>query len=167
MRYTLQWLVNPGPQTLHVFPDNIDAAFKTHNALPSDLLLHYNYGAAAVKLWGHGKDILQNRPNTPRPIVPAPDPTQPTQMVHDRSMANRKRDTAKRANEAGAGKVTPRDQPREMMDSGDAGAQWDEDDVMLFFWGNSQAATERHRRRQEETTSSIEHWRRGSPSTSF
>jgi hypothetical protein len=85
--------------------------------------------------------------------------------VHDSSIAIQKRDAARRANEAGAGKVTPRDQLREMMDSGDAGAQWDEDDVMLFFWGNSQAAAERHRRRQEEATLNIERWRHGCPST--
>ncbi|KAI0284686.1 hypothetical protein BGY98DRAFT_1183550 [Russula aff. rugulosa BPL654] len=35
-------------------------------------LLHYNYGAAAVKQWGKNTSILTNRPEVPRPPVPAP-----------------------------------------------------------------------------------------------
>jgi hypothetical protein len=164
MRYTLQWLVKPSPPMLLYVPDNIDAAFKIHHDLPSDLLLHYNYGAAAVKLWGHGVDILQNHPNIPRPTVSAQAPTGSTRTVHDRSITTQKWDAAVHTTEAGAGNVAPSDQPGDIMDSGDAGAQWDEDDVMLFFWGNTQAAAERHHRRQEEVTLNIEQWRRGGPS---
>ncbi|KAI9566234.1 hypothetical protein HD554DRAFT_2315664 [Boletus coccyginus] len=56
-RYTLHWLA-AGVQSPRIFsrpilPSNIDAAFVSHHKPgPSDLLLHYNYGAAAVKHWG-------------------------------------------------------------------------------------------------------------------
>ena len=37
-----------------------DATFSsdTHTAKPSGVLLYYNYGAAAVKWWGHNTNIL-------------------------------------------------------------------------------------------------------------
>ena len=44
-RYTLQWLVS-------------DRFIEEPN--PSDLLLHYNYGAAAIKWWGCGIEVLHN-----------------------------------------------------------------------------------------------------------
>ena len=74
-RYTLQWLINPDPAiSLSPIPNNIDAAFMTgsRKPKPSDLLLHYNYGSAAVKQWGHGVELLKNRANPPRPIPPVP-----------------------------------------------------------------------------------------------
>jgi hypothetical protein len=62
-RYTLQWLVMPYESIEPVVPNNSDAAFKkyTKKPKPSELLLHYNYGAAAVKCWGRGIEALQNR----------------------------------------------------------------------------------------------------------
>jgi hypothetical protein len=39
---------------------------------PADVLLHYNYGAAAVKKWGKNTSVLINRPNIPRPSTPVP-----------------------------------------------------------------------------------------------
>jgi hypothetical protein len=60
-RYTLQCLKRV-PQQLSAFiPVNRDAAFResSDEQKPSGLLLHYNYGAAAVKVWGHGKEVLE------------------------------------------------------------------------------------------------------------
>jgi hypothetical protein len=50
-RYTLQWLTTPEVITASIIPNNNDATFKrqTRKPKPSDLLLQYNYGAAAVK----------------------------------------------------------------------------------------------------------------------
>src|SRR6266705_895682 len=56
-----------------------DAVFSTGTqmAKPSGLLLHYNYGAAALKWWGHHTDILQSQdaPHPPPAPAPAPGPT--------------------------------------------------------------------------------------------
>jgi len=62
-RYTLQWLIDPGKFVRDTIPNNLDAAFRkyTKELKPSKLLLHYNYGAAAVKNWGHGIEVLLNR----------------------------------------------------------------------------------------------------------
>jgi hypothetical protein len=54
--YTLQWLVDPGEGMTFIIPNNSNAAFKknTRRQKPSDVLLHYNYGAAAIrtnKIW--------------------------------------------------------------------------------------------------------------------
>lgn len=166
MRYTLQWLIKPEPFALLVAPNNVDAAFKkyTKKPKPSDLLLHYNYGAAAVKRWGHGAEILQTRPNLPRPIVSTPAPMGPTRTLNDRSTAIQKRNTAQRAHEARTGNCTAGDEPQEPVDSEADQAQWDEDDVMLFFWGNSRAAVERYRKKQEEGAQNMKQWRQGLPS---
>jgi len=53
---------------LDAYPNNTAAAFKrgTNLPKPSALLLHYNYGAAVVKLWGHRTEVLDQR-NIPRP----------------------------------------------------------------------------------------------------
>lgn len=74
IRYTLQWLEHVSPADAVIVPDNSDATFKKHTkkAKPSDLLLHYNYGAAAVKRWGCGKEVLTKLANPARPQVPVP-----------------------------------------------------------------------------------------------
>jgi len=165
MRYTLHWLVQPDLITFTIVKNNSDATFKKGSPLPkpSDLLLHYNYGAAAVKLWGHGAQVLQDRPNLPRPAIPTPALMGPTRMKHDRMTTIHKRDVAQGADGAGARNVAAGDGPRESMDSEQP--QWDEDDVMLFFWGNSQGAAERYRKKQEDRTHYMEQWRRGVPSS--
>jgi len=55
MYYTLQWLVQPSHSAPANAPDNDDATFKANTDIPkpSDVLLHYSCGAAAVKQWGH------------------------------------------------------------------------------------------------------------------
>jgi hypothetical protein len=78
-RYILQWLETPDEFISPIIPNNVDAAFKKRTqARPSDLLLHYNYGAAAVKQWGRGTELLHKLTSPPRPSVPAPAPIAPS-----------------------------------------------------------------------------------------
>jgi hypothetical protein len=149
-RYTLQWLKAPDQFVAPTVPNNADAAFKknTEEPKPSELLLHYNYGAAAVKRWGRGTEILQNRPNIPRP-------RRPSRTIHDRTVAIRKREEAR--NRGGARSGNTAGAGTELEEEGQA--EWDEDDVMLFFWGNSKAATERHLKKVGENSRRIEQWR--------
>jgi hypothetical protein len=163
-RYTLQWLVTPEEYEEHVVPNNSDAAFKKHSRRPkpSELLLHYNYGAAAVKCWGHGTEVLQNRAK-PRPTVP---PMGPSRTTHNRSTAIRKRDEARATDGDGAGNAAAGPGTGEMVES-EGQAIWDEDDVMLFFWGNSQAAKQRHLKKVQESTQRMEQWREGVPTVSL
>ena len=117
---------------------------------PADVLLHYNYGAAAVKKWGKNTSVLTNRPDIPRPSVPVP-AAMGTISVEDRRTAIQKRAAAMSQGGQGAGS------------EGSTGDQdkWDEDDVMLFFWGNSKVAMERHARKEQERTEYLEDWRAG------
>jgi hypothetical protein len=160
VRYTLNWLKIPDDITLSVVPNNRDAAFKTSTSKPkpTDLLLHYNYGAAAVKLWGHGVDFLQNLSNPPCPSVPVQTETGPSGTQHDKAT------TIKKLGDAwGAGGVGVGNSPvgaGEMVDP-ESQAQWDEDDVMLFLWGNSKASKDRSRKKKEESTQRMEQWREG------
>ena len=135
MRYTLQWVGETDAFMQYISPNNIDAAFirSTTKQKPSGLLLHYNYGAAAVKRWGHGLEVLEDRPNPARPAT-----TGAPRTVHERSQPGES---------LGLKKQT----------------RWDEDDVMLFLWGKSPAATERYRKEQEESTQYMEQWRQGLP----
>jgi hypothetical protein len=93
--------------------------------------LHYNYGAAAIKLWGKETQVLQDNAKYPRPPPPEPAEMGPSKTTHNRT-----------------------------VDS-EGQALWDEDDVMLFFWGNSKAAKERHCKKLEESTRHMEEWREG------
>ena len=63
-RYTLQWLEGPSPADTNMIPNDSDATFKkaTKRAKLSDLLLHYTYGAAAVRRWGVVRRSLRNSP---------------------------------------------------------------------------------------------------------
>lgn len=163
MRYTLQWLINQDSWSSIIAPNNVDATFKTcsQKSHPSDLLLHYNYGAAAVKRWGHGTEVLQSRPNLPRPTVPIPALMGPTRTVNNRSTVIQKRDAAWHTSEDANGNTPAGDRSQKVVDSEDDEPRWDEDDVMLFLWGNSQAAVERHRQKQDENTQYMEQWRQG------
>jgi len=119
---------------------------------PSALLLHYNYGAAAVKMWGQNIHILTRHAKKSRPPKPDPVPFGPPTQIHDRVRAiEKRRKAAEEAKTAGASKGTKRR------------AAWDEDDVMLFFWGNSRAATERYHKTREEKRKNLELWRQGLP----
>jgi hypothetical protein len=133
-------------------PNNIDAALRknTEKPKPSDLLLHYDYGAAAIECWGRGTEVLENRANPPRPSVP---PTGPSGTTHDSDAAINKLAEARIPDGAGAG-------TRGLVES-EGLAMWDE--VMLFFWGNTQAAKERYLKKVSEDTQRVEKWREGIP----
>jgi hypothetical protein len=183
-RYTLQW-INPDESVAEMIQNNCDAAFKkyTRKPKPSELLLHYNYGAAAVKWWGHGTEVLHNRFQPPRPSGPVLAPSGPSRGTHNRSIAIHKRDEARMrgteehgssgtgkhgavqvANKVGYGAQAARGaSARYCEDELDEQVMWDEDDVMLYLWGNSQAAKERHRKKVQENTHRMERWRDGLP----
>ncbi|KAJ7645768.1 hypothetical protein B0H17DRAFT_1022794 [Mycena rosella] len=103
-RYTLQSLTSTDTIRDDI-ANNLDAAFKLHNKKPkpSPLLLHYNYGVAAVIWWGKGESRLHasNRPNIPRPKVPVPAPMGPRRVMHDRQVTRDKLEHA-RAEDVGS-----------------------------------------------------------------
>ena len=162
VRYSLQWLATPSVMMSLVTPNNLDATFKkqTRKPKPSDLLLHYNYGAAAVKRWGHGGNLFATYENPARPKVP--ESMRLSKALHDRSIAIQKWEATQGANEAGAINgdhlgVQPGGGTAESRER----TRWDEDDIMLFFWGNSPAAIERHGKQQEQKYEYMEQWRQG------
>ena len=131
-RYTLQWIVpSPSPADNMFAPNNADARFVTGTSIPkpSDLLLHYNFGAAVVKYWCCNQDILVERPNILRP--------RPEDLI------SKKRDVHEPGGSGG---------PVE-------GGGWDEDDVMLFFWGNTPQARARRTKEEGEKNTAIDQWR--------
>ncbi|KAF8801171.1 hypothetical protein BYT27DRAFT_7235831 [Phlegmacium glaucopus] len=166
-RYTLQWLETPSTVMKSTIPNNSDATFKRHTRKPkpSDLLLHYNYGAAAIKNWGYNIKVLQNctNPRTPHPHMPIPAPAGPSTTIHDRNVTSHKLEVARTggadagnsAGGAGTGLVESEGQ-----------VMWDEDEVILFFWGNSPAAKERYLKKFKENTQHMEQWREGLPPVS-
>jgi hypothetical protein len=185
-RYTLQWLGTRDEFDESMIPHNSDAAFKrhTHNPKPSDLLLHYNYGAAAIKRWGCGIEVLRDNAKPPRPPPPTPVKMGSSKTTHNRKAAIQKRDTARNGKRggrrnatAGPSRITRSAQKRDtdgvgggnaVAGSGIEGivdsegqAQWDEDDVMLFLWGNSNASKDRHRKKLEENNRHMDQWRDG------
>lgn len=88
-RYTLQSITSTDTIRDDI-TNNLDAAFKLHSKKPkpSPLLLHCNYGVAAVIWWGKGESRFHasNRPNIPRPTVPVPAPMGPRRVVNDRQV---------------------------------------------------------------------------------
>ena len=128
------------------FPYNIIAAFgkasESGAKKPSALLLHYNYGVAAVKLWGRKTHILEDLAKKSRPLKSVPALFGASKQVHHDNRLTREK-ALSAAEEAGTSKA----------------AAWDEDDVMLFFWGNSRAATARNLKVCEEKRESLEQWR--------
>ncbi|KAJ7919235.1 hypothetical protein B0H13DRAFT_1868754 [Mycena leptocephala] len=163
-RYTLHWLDGASPKLLTRVPNNSDATFRkyTHIPKPSPMLLHYNYGAAAVKWWGHGKSHLEisNRPTMPRPSVPVPAATGPTRTK--RTAAQLDTSIQKRAtgNTGASGSG-----PRESEAARDEEAM-DPDEIVMFFWSQNPAAVERRKREaedriheEEERASRMEQWR--------
>jgi len=144
-RYTLQWLDTEDEIDQTLIPNNSDAAFGSHTELPkpSDLLLHYNYGVAAVKRWGRGREVLQARANPPRPP-----PAQQVETGTSRSISDRWRTAQKR-----------KDAQSAEGDESESQAEWDEYDVVLYFWANTEASKERRRKKLEESTRHMEQWR--------
>ncbi|KAH9959461.1 hypothetical protein BC827DRAFT_1377170 [Russula dissimulans] len=153
---------------LHVYPNNTTAAFKrgTNLPKPSPLILHYNYGAAVVKLWGRRTEVL-DRPNVPRPrVVKNHQPDGPSRGRNNRLTAIRKREarnnTGVSSGEVGEvvgdGATDTTDNPTVVTQPMVGYRGWDEDDWMLFFWGNTPAARERHRAAEEESSDRIARW---------
>lgn len=161
-RYTLQWLEDPGPVDMNMIPNNSDATFKkaTRESTPSDLLLHYTYGATAVRRWGRGMETLTKLATPPRPQVPVPAPPGPKRTIHDRAATIAKRSKGQSTGETGAGSSTAGAGTGGLVES-EGQVVWDEDEVMLFFWGNSKAAKERHLKKVGENTQRLEQWRGG------
>lgn len=151
---------------------------------PSDLLLHYNYGAAAIKTWGHGIKVLRDNAHPPHPPPPKQIRMGHSRTTHDRTSTidkcniaqNAKRGGSRNAT-AGPSRTTCSTQKRDtdgvgagnavagpeiegIVDS-EGQAQWDGDDVMLFLWGNSNTSKDRHRKKLEESTHHMEQWREG------
>jgi hypothetical protein len=150
-----------------------DAVFASDNqaAKPSGLLLHYNYGAAAVKWWGHHTDILRSRdpphpsppPPSPRPRrrrrpnpppTPTPGPSTdippylrpPATNVYDRRISRRKRHPGEIIDEVSDVNKT------KVWES------WDENDWMMFCRLNTKAARERRQVAEEESSSNVRAW---------
>ena len=143
-----------------MIPNNSDATFKkaTKKAKPSDVLLHYTYGAAAVRRWGRGTEILTKLATPPRPQMPVPAPSGPKRTIHDRDATVRKCSKGQSTGENGAGSSTAGDETGGLVES-EGQVIWDEDEVMLFFWGNSKAAKQRHLKKVGENTQRLEQWR--------
>ncbi|KAF7371615.1 hypothetical protein MVEN_00017000 [Mycena venus] len=163
-RYTLQWLHGTAKEQA-VVPNNSDATFRKYTRIlkPSPMLLHYNYGAAAVKWWGHGASSylgISNRPTMPRPSVPVPAATGPIRTK--RTAAQLDASILKRATGntgvSGSG-------PRESEVARDEGVM-DPDEIVMFFWSQNPAALERRKREaedrkreEEERASRMKQWR--------
>lgn len=156
----MHWLVTPIRSLLNVFPNNNDGTFLNQRMRkPSDLILHYNYGAAAVKQWGRGSKILANRPGVPRPPVAAPASMGPSKTGHNHKASIRKRDHAMSQQEGTSRKGTTRQSVQD-ADSEEK-ASWDEDDVMLYLRRNTKVAREWFAREEQERNKRMEEWRAG------
>lgn len=122
-RYTLQWIVTPKSRNLNLFPNNNDATFMNQELdKPADVVLHYNYGAAAVKKWGKNTSVLADRPDIPRPSIRVEDDCSTAVQRRVAAMSQRGQCAGSERNgsEEAAGDLEEQD-------------RWDEDDVMLFF----------------------------------
>ncbi|KAG7442237.1 uncharacterized protein BT62DRAFT_955169 [Guyanagaster necrorhizus] len=173
-RYTLQWITTPSTFARERTPDNNDATFANRRQKPARLLLHYRYGAAAVKNWGKNVAVLIQYHQPNRPLVPTPAPMGPSKAKHVRSVSIKKREKRRREEEregAGAGM----EQAGGRNEGGTSAATaveseaqdiWDEHDVMLFFWGNSKAAQERRAKEEADHRQYLEKWRSGIPRNS-
>ena len=108
---------------------------------PADFLLHYNYGAAAVKQWGKNSSVLTKSLPIPAPL----------RAKHVTQAAIQK--WAAVMSQGGLARNESEEAEQD---------RWDEDDVMLFFWGNTKVALERHAQaaqKKQEHTAYLEDWR--------
>ncbi|KAJ7672903.1 hypothetical protein B0H17DRAFT_947299, partial [Mycena rosella] len=157
-RYTLQSLTSTDTIRDDI-ANNLDAAFKLHSKKPkpSPLLLHYNYGVAAVIWWGKGESRLHasNRPNIPRPTVPVPAPMGPRRVMHDRQVTRDKLEHA-RAEDVGS------------RGTGSAAGKSEQDtdrvyaeDFVLTLWASTVVARERREAEAKENAYRMERWQAG------
>ena len=112
-------------------------------------------GAAAVKSWGHGTEVLQDLITHPRLPTPVPPPMGTSKKKSDRNITIKKRKEAKkREDEAKKG---TKSMGRNAAASEELDIPvWDEDEVMLFLWGNPRAAQERYIKRSEFNRGKVE-----------
>jgi hypothetical protein len=151
-----------------------DAAFSTSTdtAKPSGLLLHYNYGAVAVKWWGHHTDILRSQ-KPPHPPPPPP-PRRRSRSPHRHSPAagpstlpshsrpcptkvNNRLDAIRKLH----GEEHSTDEPpptNERVDESNAWESWDEDDWVLFCRLNTKAVHERLRAAGDVSSYDVGAW---------
>jgi hypothetical protein len=165
----------------HSFRLGRDAAFSvdTDAAKPSGVLLHYNYGTAAVKWWGHHTDILRS-PGPPHPPPPPPPPRRsqrrrpppapgpsypfrprPT-STNDRGVSIKKHggpsSKSRARKKKGVQRPSAVDVADEPINEPKVWESWDEDEWMFYFMLNTKAARERHQAAKEESTSNIKAW---------
>ncbi|KAJ7907509.1 hypothetical protein B0H13DRAFT_2332327 [Mycena leptocephala] len=156
-RYTLQSLTST--ETIRDdIANNLDAAFKLHSKKPkpSPLLLHYNYGVAAVLWWGKGQSRLHasNRPNVPRPKVPVPDPMGPPRVTHNRQVTRDKLENARAEGTLqGAGSAIGQSEQ-------DADRTYAEE-LVLSLWASTGVAHDRRENEAEEYAYRMERWQAG------
>ena len=143
-----------------------DAAFSsnTNTAKPSGVLLHFNYGAAAVKWWGHNTDTLrsQNPPHAapaPRrcqqpqpPPSPAAGPSTdvPAYLRRPLTTINHERNLVSQEHKQHSA--------NERVNESKAWESWDEDDWMMFCRFNTKAVHGRLQAAGEESSSNIRAW---------
>jgi hypothetical protein len=151
VRFTAQWLVSD-PKLERGLVNNTDAAFKTwsrSNLFPSELLLDYNYGAAAVKLWGRGRHTLVDHVfQRPLKAIPITQPVFKEMDAGARAELALKRDLSALT---GSG--------AEHMQGGDA-EELDEDDILMLFAASTPAARARRERDRRKLAESVQHWTR-------
>ncbi|KAJ6508757.1 hypothetical protein C8R45DRAFT_1208371 [Mycena sanguinolenta] len=149
--YTLQWM-RGDEQERESVSNNSDAAFKKHSrkSKPSPLLLHYNYGVAALKWWGRGKEqLLIGRIRPARPI-PAPlGPSGSTTGELDSARAKFSRPTG------GSGSNTE----AKAIDI-DTPPQSQAEQIVLTLWANTPTARRRRAEQKAERAKRIVDWQR-------
>jgi hypothetical protein len=161
----LQWLEDPGPG-IRTLPNNLDAAFKmqSQQPTPSALLLHYNYGATALKHWGCGLEVLKTHKHPARPKAVEPAPMGPLKLMHDQTIEIHKYEAAQNVNQGDASKPTSGEQHRdghEGMVESEHNRQRDAQDLVFSLWLNAPDAKEYRRKKEEEKREDLERWRQG------
>ncbi|KAF7345562.1 hypothetical protein MVEN_01574900 [Mycena venus] len=157
-RYTLQWL-NGDSYIQSLYPNNKDAAFKEFvrkTTLPSPLLLHYNYGVAALKWWGKGPEYLITARTRPAPPIPAA--MGPSKSKHDRSVRTKKLEDARSPGglqgDAGTG-------GSKAIEDIDERREEDAERLVLNFYVNTPTARLRRAQEKAEKRDSITEWQKG------
>ncbi|KAJ7505843.1 hypothetical protein B0H11DRAFT_1904416 [Mycena galericulata] len=148
-RYTLQWL-NGDPYLQSIFTNNKDAAFKKNagkSTLPSPLLLHYNYGVAALKWWGKGPEYLITARTRPSPQM-----VSPPKSNHDCAATTKTLEEARILGGADAGGSTE-------IEDIDERREADAERLVLKFYTNTPAARRRRAQETAEKQDRMTQWR--------
>jgi hypothetical protein len=161
-RFTIQCLEDR-PYISREFWVGVDTAFRrdTNLAKPSELLLHYNYGAAAIKCWGRNAHLLSVPPRrtVSRPSAPVTlGPAGPSRTTHDRTKTIRNRERRADTAESSKRRRGGSEERNVVVEAVDGSTEWDEEDWMQFFLANTKTACERCRVAEEELSSRINKW---------